>query len=148
MSKQLATDFKGMFGDESFTDFEIEANDGETLKAHKVILAARSPVFFAMLTKLDLKETKECSVKISDFDSKTLKELLRFIYCNQVEGLNEIAIDLFFAAEKYNLELLKQLCVKSMIMTLTVNSIAGALAMTKVDGTEELYECCLSLIIR
>lgn len=137
-----------MFGDEIFSDFHIEANDGKILKTHKIVLAARCPVFFAMLTRPEMKEAREGSVKISDFDSKTLKELLRFIYSNQVEGLNEIARELFFAAEKYNLELLKKLCIESVISTLTVNNIAGAIEITKVDGTEELYQACLDMIIR
>lgn len=99
-----------MFESETFSDFELISKDGKVLKAHKAVLASRSPVFFSMLN-IDMEEAERGSVNVPDVDKKTLKELLRFIYCNEVEGLNEISRKLIFAAEKYELKSLKTLCM-------------------------------------
>ena len=57
-----------MFESSVLADLEMKMNDGETLTAHKSILAARSPVFRAMLTTR-MKEAATNSVEIPDFCS-------------------------------------------------------------------------------
>ena len=65
-------------------------------------IAARSPVFLAMLTN-NMKESKDNFVNIPDYDSGLMSEVLRFIYCNKVENLTSIAHKLIYAAENYQL---------------------------------------------
>lgn len=43
-----------------------------------------------MLTTADMKESKENYVYITDFDLKTMEQLLRFIYCCEFDNLDEI----------------------------------------------------------
>lgn len=142
----VASDIKKMFGEELFTDFQLETNDGEVLKAHKVILAARSPVFFSMLSN-DLEEARTGSVKILDFNRQIMKEVLRFVYQNEVENVDDIASDLIFAAEKYQLEQLKELCVKSLIATTTATNVLKNFA-DFIPGSKKLFDRCLLIIIK
>lgn len=144
----VASDIKRMFNDELFTDFQLKTNDGEVLKAHKVILAARSPVFFAMLTN-DLEEAQTGSVKVRDFNRQIMKEVLRFVYQNEVENVDEIASDLIFAAEKYQLEQLQELCVESLIATTTAVNVLKNFAIADfVPGSKKLFDRCLLIIIK
>jgi speckle-type POZ protein len=137
-----------MFEDESLADFELECNDGKTLKCHKFILAARSPVFRTMLS-IDMKEAKEGFVDVLDFGSSVMKEVLRFVYRDDVGNIQHIARSLVFAAEKYELEKLKKICIESMIENLSKdNAIRSLLITEKIPGCEKLYEECVDVILR
>lgn len=144
---EISSDYKKMFGDESFVDFELHMSDQKVLKTHKVVLAARSPVFYAML-KNDMQEAKEGSVNVPDFDSELMKEVLRYIYYNQVENLEEIAEKLIFAAEKYNIEGLKKMCIDHIITSLTTENLIKALIIAdQISDSSKLFDECLSLIM-
>jgi hypothetical protein len=76
-------------------------------KAHKCILAARSPVFKAMFN-YRLKENLTNRVIIEDCKPDVVKAMLKYIYTASLpDDINNIAIDLFIAAEKYYIESLK-----------------------------------------
>jgi hypothetical protein len=126
--------------------FELKTSDGEAMKVHKVVLATRSPVFFAMLNN-DMQEAEKGIANVPDFDSKLMKEVLRFIYCNEVEDLNEIAHDLVFAAEKYQLDGLKDMFIDSMISTLTTENVLKILLISeRVSESKKLFFKCSDLI--
>lgn len=91
--KRLKADMQKMFENMHLADFELRCNDGVTLKCHKCILAAHSPVFEAMLIN-DTDEARQGYAKILDCDSKLMKEYLRFVYYESVENIHDIAIDL------------------------------------------------------
>ena len=141
-------DYKKMFGDRHLADFELKTSDGESLKAHKVILAARSPMFYAMLTTA-MKEAKENYTIIPDFDSFVIEEVLRYIYYNEVENLDEYVGELVFAAEKYQLDGLKKLCVDKIILSLTKENVLEWLENAdRLTKTGKLFKKCLNLIIK
>jgi speckle-type POZ protein len=137
-----------MFEDESLADFELECNDGKTLKCHKFILAARSPVFRTMLS-VDMKESREGFVIVPDLSSIVMKEVLRFMYCSTVENLDEVAKDLIFAAEKYELNKLKEICFDKINEGLSKANVIQTLHIAnKISESEELFEKCARLIAR
>lgn len=139
---ELSSDFQKMFDDQLFTDLEIKAKNGQILKAHRSVLAVRSPEFYAMLT-----DSKTSSLKALDFDSKTLKELLRFIYCEKVEGRDNH--NLLLAAEKYGIAKLKRTCIQSMIRSLTAKNVIETLvSCNSVTDALGLYHKCVEIIIR
>lgn len=72
-----------------------------TFKAHKAILAARSPVFAAMFEHA-MEESRANRVEITDVEPDTLAEVLRFIYTGRVVDLDNpnSAQDLLAAADK------------------------------------------------
>lgn len=46
-------------------------------------------------------------IKIYDFDAKTIKALIEYLHKQSVDNLNEVAFELFKAADKYDIEGLK-----------------------------------------
>lgn len=133
-----------MLEDELFADFKLLTNDGKTLKAHRSILAARSPMFYAMLST-DMQESQQGSTDVPDFDSTTMKEVLRFIYSNKVDNFDDPV--LVFAAEKYQLEELKQLCIENLQKTLSVKNVVESLVISdKISNAKKLYEKCLDVV--
>ncbi len=67
------------------------------------VSSGRSTVFRAMFSH-DMTESSgnRNRVVINDFDFKTMQELLRYIYCEEVLNLKEVALDLLQAADKVN----------------------------------------------
>lgn len=128
-----------MMNEEIFADFDVETEDKKVLKAHKSVLAVSSPFFFGLLnTKMKEKE-----------DSVVMREVLRFIYSNEVENLSAIVNELVFAAEKYQLEGLKELCVDSIIEALnTENVFQSLMAADRLTKAEELKKKCVGMIVR
>lgn len=140
-----------MMGDLHFADFIIEttetSNEKKVLKAHKHVLAFGSPFFYGMLTS-DMQETQNNIVKVTE-DSVVMKEVLRFIYSNEVENLDAIANELVFAAEKYQIDDLKKMCLDNIIKTLnTENVLQTLVAADLLTKSEKLKEKCFEVIAR
>jgi hypothetical protein len=64
-----------------------------------VVPSGRSTVFKAMFSH-ESPESTSNRVIIKDFDFQIIQELLRFIYCEEVLNLQEIALELLQAADK------------------------------------------------
>jgi hypothetical protein len=137
-----------MFEEEILCDLKIKANDGVVLNAHKTILITRSTVFFKMLTT-DMMESELNAIHVEDFDSKTMRELLRFIYCEEVQDLKTIAKDLIYAAEKYEVDGLKEICIEELIKNVSDENVIETLIIAdQISGTEKLIETCIPIVTR
>lgn len=148
-SEKFVANFEKMFDNEFLSDLELKTNDGMILKTHKSILAARSPVFYAKLNN-DMKESKENVINVPDFDSVVMKEVLRFIYCQQYEGFNkEMVYQMIHAADMYQIDDLKEACVKQIIFALSSKNVLKSLAIAdKLSDTHHLFDDCIDVIIR
>ena len=106
----LLEDFEKLFENTEHSD--VAFNVGcQKFQAHKNILVTRSPVFAAMF-KHPSKEKLLGIVDVPDIDPEVFKVLLRYIYTGKVslKQMDEVAIGLLAAADKYLLEKLKQAC--------------------------------------
>ena len=50
-----------------------------------------------------MEEARTGTVEITDMDSKTLRKLLEFIYTGEVENMEDLAEELLYAADKYEI---------------------------------------------
>lgn len=95
------------------------------IRAHKVILASRSSVFATMFSRNNYKEASNSVVNVYDVSFVTAQQLIHFIYCGNVRHLNqESAMHLLYAAEKYDIEDLKNICVRYLSSHLTHDTAA------------------------
>jgi len=137
-----------MFETSDFSDFQLTSSDDHVFKVHKAVLSVRSPVFFAMLSN-EMKEAKLNAVKIPNIDGVTLKEMLRFIYYNRIDNMENVAEDLIQAAEQYQLDKLKQKCCDSLIGSLTVENVISRFRIADhISDAVKLSEKCVDLIIK
>uniref|UniRef100_A0A914PF19 BTB domain-containing protein n=1 Tax=Panagrolaimus davidi TaxID=227884 RepID=A0A914PF19_9BILA len=85
-------------------DFKIEVENEENVMVHKNVISARSAYFEGML-KSGMKEEITNSVKIIDFNLKTVKTAIEFFYDRNIfESLNfDDAFDLLQFADKYQI---------------------------------------------
>lgn len=84
----------------TFSDVTL-CTRGREFKAHKAILAARSPVFGAMFEH-EMEESRKGRVEISDIDPDVFHEMLKFVYTGSTPQLQGMADDLLAAADKVN----------------------------------------------
>ncbi|GFY45130.1 speckle-type POZ protein-like [Trichonephila inaurata madagascariensis] len=109
--KDLSTDLMHLFDEasSSFADVELKC-ESFTIPAHKGILASRSPVFSAMF-KNEMRESRETTVYITDISISTLRTMLAYIYTSRINDITmSNAQDLLYAADKYQLTRLKNIC--------------------------------------
>uniref|UniRef100_A0A2P2LBE0 Uncharacterized protein MANES_08G153800 n=1 Tax=Rhizophora mucronata TaxID=61149 RepID=A0A2P2LBE0_RHIMU len=129
---------------------------GEKFHAHKLVLAARSPVFESQL--LDAMEKDSHEIVITDTEPKVFKALLHFIYRDSLIEDEEIflssslsmpsvsdtlAAKLLAAADKYDLPRLRLMCESELCKDISVNSVAKILALTDRYHAMDLKSVCL-----
>ncbi|KAJ2949686.1 hypothetical protein O0L34_g15617 [Tuta absoluta] len=136
------------WADCSFT-FETEGGGagqvGDSLKAHKLILAMASPVFAAMFYG-DVGE-KESPVMINDIDMLTFDILLMYIYTDKVYIKNiEAAINLYKAANKYILVHLDQQCLDYLSKMLNPKNVCQIYEFSRFFGEDLLEEKCIKML--
>lgn len=97
--KQDNRDFEKLMHDASFSDITLKIGEHE-IKAHKAILAARSPTFKSIFdSSKNLQE-----LNIDDVDHEVMKVVLRYIYTGKIDQPNyHAAVVLLPVAEKYGL---------------------------------------------
>lgn len=158
---RLPDDLEDIFKSQEFSDVTIYAN-GREFKAHKAILAARSPMFRGMFSH-DMKETKYNRVEVTDVDPDVLEEMLRFIYTGkstleqrlqikepkdqkEQEKEQHLAIELLQAANKYQLDRLKLICEEALYKTLSAESVAEILSLADLYNAAQLKNQAIEFI--
>jgi len=129
-------DHKELLKSAKFADFTIHAG-GQQFSCHKVILAAKSPVFERMLTT-DMKESKENQVILTDVTPETVNDMLNYIYTNNVIDLAKKAKDLLPVADVYDLAGLKKECSAALIKQINKESAVELALMADTYNTEDL----------
>jgi len=147
MSEAVGLDLYSSFQQQEFTDFEIVCED-KNLQCHKVVLAARSPVFRAMLLN-NMEESTRARVEPKEFNSQTMSMLLKFLYTGAVEQelLDKNAEAVFKAADYYEVTGLKQICEKSLMRKVTIGNMLEMLVLADMYKAPDLREATKSLIV-
>ncbi|XP_043479842.1 protein roadkill-like [Leptopilina heterotoma] len=132
---------KSLQDNEEFKDVTFNVED-KKFTAHKIILANRSTVFAAMF-KNKMTEELTSVVEIDDTKSAIFQQMLNFIYTDQVENLEESAVELLYVAEKYQLEKLKNLSINSLNDKLSLKTVIKTLEVAELYSIELLKHECL-----
>lgn len=143
---QLSDDLGNLWECSRFTDCSLYVG-GQEFKAHKSILAARSPVFNAMFEH-EMEESKKNRVDISDVDPDVFKEMMGFIYTGKAPNLEKMADNLLAAADKYALERLKVMCEEALCNSLSVENVADTLILADLHSAEQLKAQAIDFINR
>ncbi|KAJ8676015.1 hypothetical protein QAD02_011801 [Eretmocerus hayati] len=98
----------------SFSDVSlIVGESGREFRAHKVILAAKSPVFRGMFSLLDYE--KILNIEIKEVHEDVMYDLLKFIYEDQIERIESCGYQLCLAAEKFEIPALRERCCAGLL---------------------------------
>ncbi|MBA0795498.1 hypothetical protein Gohar_006357, partial [Gossypium harknessii] len=138
------------------TDVSFEV-DGEVFHAHKLVLAARSPVFRAQLFG-PMKDQNTKQIKIEDMEAPVFKALLHFIYWDSLPDMQELtglnskwasalmSQHLLAAADRYGLDRLRLICEANLCEDVTINTVATTLALAEQHHCFQLKAVCLKFV--
>ncbi|KAL5704388.1 hypothetical protein ACHQM5_022826 [Ranunculus cassubicifolius] len=129
--------------DESIhADVTINTSEG-TLRAHKAILAATSPVFQSMFLH-DLKEKESSIIDIDDMSLESCSSLLSYIYGTiKQEDFWKHRLALLGAANKYDIRDLKDSCEESLLEDINSGNVLERLHEAWLYQLEKLKKGCL-----
>jgi len=116
-------------------------NNQIRLPAHKAILAARSPVFMAMLFG-PMKESQLKEVVVgSEFAAETMMQLLRFIYTGTVDNVSmEQLVPLLACADHFQVESLDKQLLSYLERNVTPKNACTILSFAKYYKQEKVIE--------
>lgn len=125
----------------------------ESFKAHKLVLAARSPVFRAQFFGL-VGNPNTNNLELEDVEPSIFKALLHFIYSDELPDFHEI-IDpttassaimmqhLLAAADRFGLDRLKLLCEAKLCEEVSADTVATTLSLAEQHHCAQLKFICL-----
>ncbi|CAK9175849.1 unnamed protein product [Ilex paraguariensis] len=138
------------------TDVSFEVN-GEIFAAHKLVLAARSPVFRAQLFG-PMKDQNTQFISVEDMEAPVFKALLHFIYWDSLPDMEELtgmnskwastlmSQHLLAAADRYGLDRLRLLCEGNLCEDVAINTVATTLALAEQHHCFQLKSVCLDFV--
>uniref|UniRef100_A0A8R7UK71 Uncharacterized protein n=1 Tax=Triticum urartu TaxID=4572 RepID=A0A8R7UK71_TRIUA len=104
---------------------------GQTLSAHRCVLAARSSVFKVELLGAMKESSAVSPIEIHDMEADVFKSLLHFIYTDLVPSVLDVVIasHLLVAADRYNIVRLKLICEEKLCNHIDSKMVATSLAL-------------------
>ncbi|KAG2309351.1 hypothetical protein Bca52824_029099 [Brassica carinata] len=147
---------KDLLDSELGCDITFRVGD-ETYKAHKLILAARSPVFRAQFYG-PVGNNSVGRVVIEDMEPSIFQAMLSFIYTDVLPDVHEITgltstasftnmiQHLLAAADLYDFGRLNILCEAFLCEELNVDNVATTLALADQHQFLQLKEFCLKFV--
>ncbi|KAJ8912844.1 hypothetical protein NQ315_007976 [Exocentrus adspersus] len=124
--------------------------EGERLSAHKVILAARSDYFRAMLYG-GLKESSQAEITLPDAPLKAFKVLLKYIYTGHMflSTLKEdVILDTLGLAHQYGFQDLETAISDILKQLLALRNICAVIDTARLYGLEKLVKFCHNFLDR
>lgn len=149
----LGVDFGDLLSSSVDHDMKFEV-DGETFLAHKLVLAARSPVFKAQLFG-PMRDRDSHIIHVEDMEAPVFRAMLRFIYMDSLPDESDfsaspspsaptmMAQHLLAAADRYGLDRLRLLCEAKLCEGVSVDTVATTLALAEQHHSFQLKAVCL-----
>uniref|UniRef100_K3YME9 BTB domain-containing protein n=1 Tax=Setaria italica TaxID=4555 RepID=K3YME9_SETIT len=149
---EMAQQFGMLLEDMASADVTFEVG-GKSFHAHRLVLAARSPVFKAQLFG-SMRDTRMESLVIGEMDPAVFKALLHYIYNESLPNMDsadranrhEMLCHLLEAADRYAIERLKIICERMLLMDLDVENVAMTLALAEQQHCKQLTHACLEFM--
>lgn len=142
---ELIDRYEALLNDSNFSDISL-ISEGKAVKVNKHILAKSSPVFAAMFDA-EMQEKQGNTVVIADVKYDVLLEMIRFVYAGKVNNIDTLACELATAADKYQLDSLKNKCDKAMRNNLTLDNVIDCLLLADKLRMDNLKEKAIEFIV-
>lgn len=144
----LRDSWKSLLESQDLTDLTLTVRD-ECLRVHSVVLAARSPVFRAMLSA-GMRESCAREVRIDGLGFSAVKDLISYYYTGEVRAdvlkNDDSTLGLLTAAHRYEAAFLVEQCVAALTARLCVESVSARLEMADVFDFRSFKEQCLDFM--
>jgi hypothetical protein len=84
-------------------------------------------------------ETKTGVINIKDIKADVMEGFIQYMYIGKIDGFDPIAIDLFKAADKYNVSGLKVCCIELFLTNLFIKKLCAEIIAKNLNG-ESFFE--------
>jgi len=128
--------FKFLLFSNQFSDITFSV-EGEKIPAHKLILASRCKHFHNIFSS-GMIESHSSEIEIIDMKSDAFKALLGFLYKNEVELTETLALELYEVADKYMQNDLLKLCEEFLSKNIRLDNFT-----MMIDFVEKFEVQCL-----
>ncbi|KAK8487777.1 hypothetical protein V6N11_074182 [Hibiscus sabdariffa] len=126
-------------------DVTIQTSDG-TLRAHKAVLSASSPVFESMFHH-NLKEKESSTIHIEDMSLELCTALLSYLYGTiKQEDFWKYRLALLGAANKYDIVDLKDACEESLLEDINSQNVLERLQEAWLYQLTKLKKGCMTYL--
>jgi speckle-type POZ protein len=146
--RQVLTHLSKLLDNRSMADVTFVVRN-ERIGAHSAIVVSGSPVICAMLEEDNFREGRTKTVTIDDIDPLVFKEVLRYLYTGRAPNLedDDMTESLFLAADKYQIEALKNCCEQSLMSKLNVQTVVHYLVLAHLHSAAPLLEASLKFLV-
>lgn len=146
--ESLSSDLASLLTSEESGDLVLVCGDGE-VKAHRSIMAARSPAFKAMLES-EMEEKRSGRVEVKDFGIKIVKAMVKFIYTAKIDEENEDLdlVELMKIGSKYFIKSLVEECGRKLARDISKDNVLDLGIVADLFSAEDLLKSCANFLIK
>jgi hypothetical protein len=144
----LAADFKQIFNSPLGSDvtLAVEGHTGPPIYAHRIILASRSDTFKAMLFQ-GMSESTQKDIVFKDISFSILSLLVEYLYTDTVEVNAQNVVDLFVAADKFQVNRLRSICENFFFQNISEENVCNVLELADRFHARQLRQYCVNWIL-
>ncbi|EFJ12165.1 hypothetical protein SELMODRAFT_124716 [Selaginella moellendorffii] len=132
------------------TDVELVANDGHSIRAHRIVLATKSS-FFKVLFEVDAcKSEHSGAVMVPELlNHSQLENFIEFLYSARIsdDDLSKNSASLLVAADKYDIPALARTCEEYLTSSVTSSNVLEMLELATLCSAEALKESAVKTVI-
>ncbi|XP_024085008.1 BTB/POZ domain-containing protein 9 isoform X2 [Cimex lectularius] len=142
----LSDDIKALYLNDDYSDVTLRV-EGESFKAHKVILAARSEYFRALLYG-GMRESSQTEISLCVSNVVAFKSLLKYIYTGRLSlaTLEDVTLDILGLAHQYGFQNLEKAICDFFIDSLSTQNVFSIYDAARLYQLKNLTETCKTYI--
>lgn len=144
---QLSDNLSSLCVNQEYSDVTLIV-EGQRLHAHKVILAARSEYFRALLYG-GLKESSQSEIELTDAPLNAFKILLKYIYSGHMFLMTlreDVILDTLGLAHQYGFQELETAISDILHQILALRNVCAILDTARLYGLNQLIKVCHSYL--
>ena len=142
----VSTSLRIMQKDNILCDVTLESEDGELVRAHRVVLAANCPYFHAMFTTNLSEGVTTGAVKIWEVEGDILRAVVTYCYASQLELPASRILALLCASDRLGIVSLFDECSLHLEDQLSPTNCLSLRAYAELYGCERLYKLCTQFV--
>ncbi|VVC28943.1 BTB/POZ domain,SKP1/BTB/POZ domain,Kelch repeat type 1,Galactose oxidase, beta-propeller,BTB/Kelch- [Cinara cedri] len=136
--------FQSLRNDDFLCDVILKADNGYTVNAHKVVLAAACPYFLAMFSHFKEREKKHIIIK--ELDPTALKILINYMYTGQILVTEENVQILLAGSTLLQLHSIQEVCCDLLKRILHPTNCSDIWTLADLYSCQEFLPICESYI--
>lgn len=137
---------RALVNDEEFSDVTFTVED-QPVYAHRALLASRCDHFAAMFRSGMRESAEKAVIPIPEMSRPVFLLLLEYIYTDSVKIELEHAIELYIAADLYQLERLRDMCCTVVRRNLNAENSGPLLQNATESHCHILKEVCMAYVV-